>query len=71
MSAKDRVRALAFGSLCFTVALYGAALWISARTNPSITIEVFSLIRLEVVMFLWAAIFLTFRPLISEDAPPS
>jgi hypothetical protein len=65
MNAKDRVRALAFGSLCLTVALYGAAQWIATEANPVGRGEGFSPVGLEAVIFLWAAIFLTFRPLIS------
>ncbi len=70
MNAKDRGRALAFGSLCFTAVLYGAALWINTGANPFGKGETFSLTHLEATIFLWAAIFLTIHPLIAEDAPP-
>ncbi len=69
MNAKDRGRALAFGSLCFTVVLYGAALWIDTGANPFRKTETFSPTNLEAVIFLSAAIFLSICPLIAEDVP--
>jgi hypothetical protein len=69
MNEMTRVRTLAFGSLCFTVLLYAMAVWFAAKVNPNAKGQGLSLIGIETVLFLCAAIFLALRPLIPHDPP--
>jgi hypothetical protein len=66
---KARVRTLAFGSLCFALLLYAVAVWSAAKVHPSVMGEKLSLVGIESVLFLWAAIFLALQPLIRDDVP--
>jgi hypothetical protein len=69
MNAKARVKTLAIGSLGFTLLLYAVAVWSAAKVNPSTIGEKLSVVGLETVLFLWAAIFLALRLLIPQDPP--
>jgi len=70
MAFKARVRPLAFGSLCLTIAFYLAGLWLVAEINPDGKSSGPTFMRLFVGLFLWGALFLTLRPLIPDDQPP-
>jgi len=69
MNLKQRIRQLAFGTLALTIAINCLTLQMMANAAPTAPSTAPSLLGLVFWVLLWAAIYMTLRPLLPNDAP--